>query len=240
MPSDSDIPPDGDCPPSRRVTPITHGDTFDTIPQGPRRNSNGDMSLFPTFTSTVGPPRTGSSAGPGPLPDKEGKIRQRVKNVLTAATKRLGTAVHNDESEFQRGKARDWVEIPGERNRNANFFETAELYNPLRDADGMATPVPPASQHSRAGSADSNAGASGSGARRASLSPGRASPLSSPPAAIVRRPHANTLPVILTASEREALADISPSAGPSRGRHQSLKVPPFSHETLLRNNSPDR
>jgi hypothetical protein len=216
MPSDLDISPDGDGPSGHRDTRVIHCDTFDTISQGPSRNSNGDMARSPTLLPTTGPHQTRSSVGAGPVQEKEGKTRRRVKNFLVAATERLGTAVHNDDTEYQRGKARDWVEIPGERQRDERFPDWAELYNPPRDADGMATPVPPADQRSRAGS-----DASGSGARRASAPPGGALSPSSPPAAVVRIPHANTLPVNPTSFG----FDDPSSAGPSRGRHQSLAVP---------------
>jgi hypothetical protein len=210
------MPPDGDCPPGHRDNRAIHCDTFDTISQRPSRNSNGDMVRFPTFISTIGPPQTGSSVDAGLVQEKEGKTRLRVRNLLVAATERLGTAVHTDDTEYRLGAAQDYVEIPGERQRNARFLETAARYNPPRDADGMATPVPPDDQSSQAGS-----DASGSGARRASELPVRASSPSSPPAAVGRRPHANTLPINST-----MFGGRNPSsAGPSRGRHQSLAVP---------------
>lgn len=205
---DTDTPPDGDGPSGHRSARIVHCNTVDTVLQEPGRDTNGEMVRFPTYLSTLGPQPTTSSTGAA-AQEKEGRTRLRVKNFLIAATERLGTAVHTDDTEYQRGKARDYPQVPGERNRNERFLETEEMYNPPRDADGMATPVPPADQRSRASS-----DASGSyAAHRASASPARASSPSSPPAAMVRRPHANTLPLA------------RPSAGPSRGRHQSLAVP---------------
>jgi len=223
MHTDSDVPPDGDdpldggVPSGRRGARVIHYDTFDTIPPGLSRNSIGDMGRFPTLT-TIGHPQTGSSQGADP--GQEGKGRLRVKNFLIGLTERLGTAVHTDDTDFQRGKARDWVEVPGERQRDERFQDILNAYNPPRGADGMATPVPPAGQRSRAGS-----DASGSGARRASASPARPSLPSSPPAALVRRPHANTSPPNATSFG----ASDPPSAEPSRGRHQSLTVPSLVH-----------
>jgi hypothetical protein len=220
VPSDSDFPRDGGLPPDGVARP-RHVDTYDTVSLDPRI-SNGDMIPFPTSMYTISHPRA-SSVGAGPLQEKDGKTRQRVKSFLVAATERVGTAVHTDDTEFQRGRARDYVEVPGERYRNERFWRTAEQYNPPRDADGFATPVPPADQRSRAGSTD---GDTPSGARQASPSSIRAGSLSVPPAAVVRRPHANTLPANSSSFTAEASAEISPAAVPSRGRHLEITPPP--------------
>ncbi|KAK0727744.1 hypothetical protein B0T26DRAFT_143893 [Lasiosphaeria miniovina] len=68
--------------------------------------------------------------------------RRRVAKALTQFTNWLGVAAHVDDSEFKRGRATDYPEIPGERHRNPELSRIRDTYNPARDADGNATPVP--------------------------------------------------------------------------------------------------
>lgn len=75
--------------------------------------------------------------------------RKKIAKTLTAIGTYIGTAAQDrfDDSEFKRGKAVDFPEIPGEANRNRELPRIREVYNPERDADGMVTRT-----HSRANS----------------------------------------------------------------------------------------
>lgn len=65
---------------------------------------------------------------------------------------KLGTPAPDrfDDSEFQMGKAADWPTTPGEELKNPGLRKTQNKYNPKRDSEGNATPLP--RQRSRAGS----------------------------------------------------------------------------------------
>lgn len=76
--------------------------------------------------------------------------RRRIARMLTKVGNTFGTASPNrfDDSEFKRGKALDFPEIPGEEGRNSALGHIRDIYNLPRDADGNATP----DRRSRAGS----------------------------------------------------------------------------------------
>ncbi|KAL9085263.1 MAG: hypothetical protein Q9165_007697 [Trypethelium subeluteriae] len=79
--------------------------------------------------------------------------RRKVAKALTAMGNFFGTAHRDwfDDSEFKRGKALDFPEIPGEEHRNPDLTQIRDAYNPRRDSAGNATPVHP-EQRSRASS----------------------------------------------------------------------------------------
>ncbi|KAF2812966.1 uncharacterized protein BDZ99DRAFT_486380 [Mytilinidion resinicola] len=66
--------------------------------------------------------------------------RKKVANMLTSIGNYFGTAAHDDVSEFKRGRAVDFPEIPGEEHRNPALAQIRESYNPRRDAEGNLTP----------------------------------------------------------------------------------------------------
>jgi hypothetical protein len=174
--------------------------------------------------------------------------RRKVAKALTAIGNYLGTAAHDqfDDSEFKRGKAVDFPEIPGEEHRNSALPQIRERYNQSRDADGNVTPVL-RERPSRAGSFTGSV-ASGLGIEGSSTTPRAASPQSpqsphSPSAfsspTTPRRPHASTLPAERTSFELQNPPSSS-SAGPTRGRLRqrgdTLEVPSPVHYGPTRNN----
>lgn len=68
--------------------------------------------------------------------------RRKVASTLTTIGNKLGTAAHDkfDTSEFKRGKARDFPFVPAEMQRNPNWAQIREQYNPPRDYLGNVTP----------------------------------------------------------------------------------------------------
>ncbi|KAK3370615.1 hypothetical protein B0H63DRAFT_487308 [Podospora didyma] len=146
--------------------------------------------------------------------------RRKVAKALTRVSNWLGVAIHTDDSEFRRGRAVDYPEIPGERQRNPELLQIIYQYNPSRDADGNATPVP--------GRSRSNSFiASGSTTPRAS------SPF--------RRPYANTLPSEQTTpgtlNQHSPPLESSPSSIGGRRRVDILEVPPPTHRSASRNHN---
>jgi hypothetical protein len=212
---------DGSYPPSFQVV---HPGTIDTIPPNVDGSPIGDNYIFPTSSAPVGRERTRSTAN---TQAERSKTRGWVNKRLTDATEWFGTAVHQDETYFQRGKARDWVQVPGERFRNPGLADTIISYNPRRDADGMATPVPTDDQRSRAGSSDHLSEAH---SPNAVDSFGGQSFLIPPPHASFRRPHSYTMP------SRPTSPFLGPG-GPSVSRHQSLEGRPPLPGDPSRNNS---
>ncbi|KAI9678524.1 MAG: hypothetical protein M1822_007467 [Bathelium mastoideum] len=79
--------------------------------------------------------------------------RRKVRKALIAMGNFFGTAPRDwfDDSEFKRGKALDFPEIPGEEHRNRDLPQIREQYNQPRDSDGNVTPMHP-EQRSRASS----------------------------------------------------------------------------------------
>jgi hypothetical protein len=66
--------------------------------------------------------------------------RRKVAHALTTLSSAFGTASSDryDDSEFKRGPAVDFPEIPGEQNRNRDLSQIRERYN-IR-GDGISTP----------------------------------------------------------------------------------------------------
>ncbi|RDL29812.1 uncharacterized protein BP5553_10677 [Venustampulla echinocandica] len=173
-------------------------------------------------------------------PASDAGNRRRVANVLTTIGNHLGTAAHNqfDDSEFKRGKAVDFPEIPGEEHRNHALRQIRDQYNPSRDADGNATPT--LREHpSRPGSTRSVA--SGRSVERANswTTPRAASPQ---PHTRPRILHANTLPAERTSFElpipSSSPSTDLPGGGRPRQRRDTLEVPSPVHHTPTRNNLP--
>ena len=69
--------------------------------------------------------------------------RRKVAMALTRMGNFFGTAPREwfDDSEFKRGKALDFPEIPGEEHRNADLPQIREQYNQPRDSEGNVTPM---------------------------------------------------------------------------------------------------
>ena len=114
--------------------------------------------------------------------------RRKVAKALTSMGNFFGTANRDwfDDSEFRRGKALDFPEIPGEEHRNRDLPQIREQYNQPRDSDGNVTPMrrearSRASSFHRSATADLDGGEGSSTPRRRRdtlevPSPGRYSP----------------------------------------------------------------
>lgn len=98
-----------------------------------------DLSAIDSGTSTA--PRTGilqfhrrTSSG------ADAGNRRKVARALTTLSNAFGTASSDrfDDSEFKRGPALDFPEIPGEQNRNRDLSQIRERYN-IR-GEGISTP----------------------------------------------------------------------------------------------------
>lgn len=72
--------------------------------------------------------------------------RRTVAQAFVRASKTLGMAAREwtDDSEFRRGRAMDFPEIPGEQYRSRQLSQIRTQYNQPRDADGNVTPAGPA------------------------------------------------------------------------------------------------
>lgn len=82
--------------------------------------------------------------------------RRKVAKALSTIGNYLGNPSEDrfDDSEFKRGKAIDFPEIPGEDYRNSALPQIREQFNPDRDQDGRVTPGV-SRQRSRTGSFNS-------------------------------------------------------------------------------------
>jgi hypothetical protein len=172
--------------------------------------------------------------------------RRKVANSLTELANYVGTAAPNrfDISEFRRGRAVDFPEIPGEEHRNRALPQIREQYNQTRDADGYITPVGRESRSRASSFNDSIASGRGIGGsttpRSASPQPPHSSrsPSPVPSLTIPRRPHASTFPVLRTSIEQPN-SPSSPTAGSSgvglRPRRDTLEVPSPTHRSTSRN-----
>lgn len=212
----------------------------------PRSSSNdgrGPSTEIVTTTSLPAP-RQGHQAERTRTADAGN--RRKVANVLTAISNYVGTAAYErfDDSEFKRGKAVDFPEIPGEEHRNRELPRIREQYNQYQDAHGN---VRLREQRSRAGSF-TNSVASGLGVEGSSTksraaspqppqSPHSSSPLPSP--TTPRRPHASTLPAERTSfglHNPPSSSSAGPSGGMLRQRRDTLEVPSPVHHSHTRNN----
>ncbi|RFU81955.1 transferase family III [Trichoderma arundinaceum] len=164
--------------------------------------------------------------------------RRKVAKIFVSVGNTLGAKTQDwfDDSEFKRGPALDWPEIPGEFWRNKRLQDIRDQYNPHRDADGNATPLP----RSR-----SRASSYMGGIRDVSPQPGlslsRSHSPTRPPPSLPRQQRASTLPEThsfgLPAHAPAPLA--SQSRGRQRVRRDTLEVPPASHHNPLHIHYPE-
>lgn len=207
-------------------------------------HEHGDLSLQRTASSrTAGhalvPASTGASGATITKIDTGGRLR--VAKAFAKVAKGVGSAAHElfDDSEFRRGKAVDWPEIPGEAYRSSNLHRIRQIYNPPRDAEGNATPIP--GSRSRAASF---VGSSSSRVDVASVlmdgeepTNGPRSPSPTPSTLSNRRQRARTMPTQASASETDGLnhmsiGDQAPNAPPRR--RDTLEVPSSAHPGSMR------
>lgn len=164
--------------------------------------------------------------------------RRRVAKMLVSVGNTLGSKAQDlfDDSEFRRGRAVDWPEIPGESWRNEQLQITRAKYNPHRDADGNATPLP--RSRSRASSYTGDVrGAS----PRPGLSLSRSHSPVRPPPCLPRQQRAGTLPEA-PSFRRQTYSPpplLPQSRGRQRARRDTLEVPPVSHHNPLHIHYPE-
>jgi hypothetical protein len=161
--------------------------------------------------------------------DRDPAGRRRVGRALTALGEFLGTpsAGQYDLSEFKKGPAVDYPELPGENLRNRELSRIRRGYNQPRDEDGNVTPAlrPSQSRVSFAGSvaSDLNLDGSSRSPRETSLD---ASPARSHSPVPPQRRHAQTLP---SESVRPGLRELTPTTSldvvPSQRSPDFLEVP---------------
>lgn len=201
-------------------------------------HEHGDLSLQRTASSrtaghALAPASTGVSIATLTKVDTGGRLR--VAKAFARVAKGVGSAAHElfDDSEFRRGKAVDWPEIPGEAYRSPNLPRIRQIYNPPRDAAGNATPMP--GSRSRAASF---VGSSSSRVDVASVftdgeepTNGARSPSPAPSAMSNRRQRACTMPTQVSTRETGetgglnniSIGDQAPNAPPRR--RDTLEVP---------------
>ncbi|KAJ6443796.1 major facilitator superfamily domain-containingprotein [Purpureocillium lavendulum] len=105
--------------------------------------NDGTSPLRPSFT-TLSRYLTGHTSQAATEGSDVGKGRRKVSRMFHAVGKSFNSAAYEmmDTSEFRRGRAVDFPEIPGEDYRNGQLRRIRRVYNPPRDADGNATPLP--------------------------------------------------------------------------------------------------
>ena len=167
-----------------------------------------------------------SSPGPTYQPRRSGTIRttgttdlgnrRKVAKTLTAIGTYLGTAAPDrfDDSEFKRGKALDYPELPGEELRNENLPQIRRDYNKSREEDDENVLH---MHHSRTGS---YAGSIAS-RRSAEVGSSRAASPHSPP----------------LQNDRTSFDVPNQTGGMRRTRRDTLEVPSPSHLNPSRNNT---
>ena len=205
------------------AVPLHNVDRVQTTQTSASTNASVTMQRHTSSNSTVRPPSTTGSSS-----------RRRVAKIIVSVGETLGSKAHNlvDDSEFRRGKAVDWPETPGEPWRNKELRITRALYNPSRDADGNATPLP--RSPSRAGSSRGDARGR---SPRPGLSPSRSHSPTRPPPAVARQQRAGTLPETPTFRRHDHHPPPLPLLAQERQRARSdtLEVPSVSHDTSPQN-----
>ncbi|PGH28069.1 hypothetical protein AJ80_00325 [Polytolypa hystricis UAMH7299] len=206
------------------ITPSVHGDS-----------SNGDRGSISERGSTI----SRFTSGPGQPPERSWQAG-KVAKALTKIGNYLSDSAHArlDVSEFKRGLAVDFPEIPGEEPRNRNLHKIRERYNPSRDADGNATPLSRVGSFSRL----SVEGSSSTTPRAVSPQPpqSRRSLSTSPSPGTPQRLRASTVPGGWASFDTH---NPPSSAGSNRGRTQrrdTLEVPTPAHHSPMqqRDSSP--
>ncbi|KAL3418819.1 hypothetical protein PVAG01_09040 [Phlyctema vagabunda] len=219
-------------------------------------SSNSIGSQRPSFSHHSSPNMERQTPGktpPGesvllPAQTPDTANRRKVAKALTWVGSYIGTAARDrfDDSEFRRGKAVDFPEIPGEEHRNKELPRIRKGYNPSRDADGNVTPALRA-QHSRSGSFTSVIsrfdieGTSMTRVVSPQSLPLPQSPLPSPPLPTTQRPRTSTLHGERDSSEVHRLSlSTSASATTHRppARRDTLEVPSPVHHSYTTNNRP--
>ncbi|KAL7793624.1 hypothetical protein V8C37DRAFT_378500 [Trichoderma ceciliae] len=158
--------------------------------------------------------------------------RRKVAKMFVAVGETLGTKAQDwfDDSEFKTGKAVDWPEIPGESWRNKRLQDIRDQYNPHRDANGNATPLP--RSRSRA---SSYIGSIRDASPQPGLSLSRSHSPTRPSPSLPRQQRASTLPeTSLFGLPTHSSPPLPTQArGRPRMRRDTLKVPPTSRHNLL-------
>lgn len=149
--------------------------------------------------------------------------RGTVRETLIKVSKYIGTAAPDrfDDSEFKRGRAGAWPEIPAEEQRNTALPDIRQRYNhsrassvvSSRAAEGNNTPTGPASPQS----------------------PDSPHPLPRMSSSPRRRPHSNTYPDKRSPEHRRTFSASSGNSAPL-GRRATLEVPQLVLHQLPRNN----
>ncbi|KAI1504767.1 hypothetical protein F5X99DRAFT_370917 [Biscogniauxia marginata] len=165
--------------------------------------------------------------------------RRKVARALTRISNYLGSAAADrfDDSEFRRGRAVDFPEIPGERQRNDMLSRIKKTYDPPRDADGNATPIlrgRPSGSASDAASVISVLAINDTSASAKLVSSlSHHIPRSQSPSAALTKARANTLPSGEPSFKPpDPVPSPSASSGGSQGRprRDTLEVPlPVHH-----------
>ncbi|KAL6863503.1 hypothetical protein J3F83DRAFT_191031 [Trichoderma novae-zelandiae] len=201
--------------------PLHNFDRVQTTQTSASNQASVTMQRHTSSSSTVRPP---STMGFG--------SRRRVARVIVSVGETLGSKAHtlSDDSEFRKGHAVDWPEIPGESWRNKRLRITRALYNPRRDADGNATPLP--RSHSRASSY--RGGARGP-SPRPGLSQSRSHSPTRPLPSAARQQRAGTLPE--TTTLRRPILPFQ-SQERQKVRSDTLEVPSLSHHAPLQSHHP--
>jgi hypothetical protein len=159
--------------------------------------------------------------------------RRKVANALLQFGKYFDNAARDwmDNSEFQRGQASHWPEVPGERNRNPEIFVTMEKYNPSHDGNSIHEPRRPRSRSaSFTGSVTSGRAFDSRPATPRSSSPS--------PSLVSGRPHSNTLPAQRISFEPQGHASSSAAVPGEEAvvvkRRDTLEVPLSVHHNPMR------
>lgn len=121
-------------------------DTFRTTPSMASPMSDRKLHQFDTNASSRREGLTSHDSGQAdnlPIQIQSSGSRYRVAGMLGKVGKWFGTPAPDryDQSLFRRGLASNLPEIPGEADRNANLQKTKSIYNPTRNAAGLATPL---------------------------------------------------------------------------------------------------
>ncbi|KAK7968014.1 uncharacterized protein PG986_002291 [Apiospora aurea] len=202
----------------RTTSPTPHSATQTTNLQ--RITSNHDAgAASASEESGVGIGRSVSASAPAPS-DAGG--RRKVAQMIGDLGRYMGTPAPDlfDDSEFKRGPAQDWPEIPGEATRNPDLGQIRSQYNQPRDSDtedNVVSPPPPLGEGRVRGPRASPAAWWRLGAMMQWAVPSSAAPEAPGVAA-----RANTLPVVRTPK------DDSPPQSPTTRDVQ----PPRRRDTL--------
>lgn len=159
--------------------------------------------------------------------------RRKVAKMLISVGNALGNKAHNWIDDYDKsGKALDFPEVPGEFWRNERLPNIRNTYNPPRDADGNATPLP--RSRSRTSSYRGISPQPG-------LSLSRSHSIVRPSPSPSRQNRASTLPQANSYGLRNNSPPLSPThtRGRQRIRSDTLEVPTLSHHNTLNIHYPE-